>query len=280
MKRLWVILFVLPLFGQNHFQVKLDSLKQLKNNALLEKGKLGKYLIELEKQIKQTDNEISRGKLNTDITPVKYRLMEKGQIWIDKPSLGKRVKFYTGAKVLLYPKWYKNTKYIYAEYGGEFGWLSDVFYDNEKLPQQFILAEKVYREDLLIAEANRKKEIKEEKNRKMLESKEHYKILNRERQEEADKRMKEQDEAREKDRKFVEERLKLKYGDEISSLMIRHRIQIGWTKVMVEESIGYSVSKSKDTYTFGTQTQMVYNTGIYSYVYLENGIVTSFTERY
>ena len=53
---------------------------------------------------------------------------------------------------------------------------------------------------------------------------------------------------------------------------------IGMSKKAVIESLGRPSNENKSTFSFGTTTQMVYSGGIYDYVYLENGIVSSFSE--
>ena len=56
------------------------------------------------------------------------------------------------------------------------------------------------------------------------------------------------------------------------------RVRIGMTREMVIAAIGVPKSENKTTYSFGTNTQMVYNRNKYDYIYLENGIVSAIQE--
>jgi hypothetical protein len=68
------------------------------------------------------------------------------------------------------------------------------------------------------------------------------------------------------------------YPSKFRSAIMNGRVMIGMSKKAVIESLGRPSNENKSTFSFGTTTQMVYSGGIYDYVYLENGIVSSFSE--
>ena len=70
------------------------------------------------------------------------------------------------------------------------------------------------------------------------------------------------------------EKFPIQFRDAIS----KKRIKIGMTREMVIASIGYPEDENKTTNAYGDSTQMVYRDGKYKYVYLDDGIVTSFQQ--
>jgi len=68
------------------------------------------------------------------------------------------------------------------------------------------------------------------------------------------------------------------YPSKYRSAIMNGRVMIGMSKKAVIESLGRPSNENKSTFSFGTTIQMVYSGGIYDYVYLENGIVSSFSE--
>lgn len=78
--------------------------------------------------------------------------------------------------------------------------------------------------------------------------------------------------------KDYNERLKSlteKYGFDNAYLIANKKLKIGMTEAMVRESIGSPNSKNVSHYASGTHEQWVYKD---RYVYLENGILTSWQE--
>lgn len=69
-----------------------------------------------------------------------------------------------------------------------------------------------------------------------------------------------------------------KYPRKFRTAIMNGRVMIGMSKRAVIESLGNPSNENKDTSRYGTRTQMVYLGGEYDYVYLENGIVVTFTE--
>ena len=78
----------------------------------------------------------------------------------------------------------------------------------------------------------------------------------------------------------VDQKLIDKYGYSVANVISKRLIVIGMTREMVIRSLGYPNEENKQTTAgTGTFTQMIYDTGIYSFVYLDNGKVVSFIER-
>ena len=70
-----------------------------------------------------------------------------------------------------------------------------------------------------------------------------------------------------------------KWGDELGHKINDGVIEIGFTETMVEEAIGRPDSVNRTTYSYYVREQWVYNEGDYSYIYLEDGIVTAIQNK-
>ena len=71
-----------------------------------------------------------------------------------------------------------------------------------------------------------------------------------------------------------------KYGSKIANAIFDRSVVIGMTYQQVIESLGRPSDTNCTTTAYGTSTQLVYysNNRKTKYVYLENGIVTSFQD--
>ena len=58
-------------------------------------------------------------------------------MWIDTPITGERVVIKKIDKIKIFPKFYKNTDYVMAEYDGKIGWISSLFYVYDDLPDSY-----------------------------------------------------------------------------------------------------------------------------------------------
>ena len=76
--------------------------------------------------------------------------------------------------------------------------------------------------------------------------------------------------------------LKKKYGASNARAILEKKFYIGWTKEMVIESIGHPFDINRSVGPWGTHEQWVYRLYKYiddsTYLYFENGILTSFQE--
>lgn len=71
------------------------------------------------------------------------------------------------------------------------------------------------------------------------------------------------------------ERLAPKYGKDIAKLMLEGRVKLGWNKQMCRESWGEPDDINRTIGSWGTHEQWVYGEYDCSYLYFENGVLTS-----
>lgn len=280
MKYLFLIIFISFAFSQNAANSKIDSLNTLKDNFLNQKLYIDERIESIEKEIKAIRYEEIKQKVNNgEIPPVMRKINRRGQLW-EKPIFIKAINFPSNAKLTIYAKWYENTNYIYAEYNGEFGWLSPAFYDISKFPRTYSSSREFQHKEF-----KEKKEQEKRDERKRIAAANAEKERKRLEKSRAERKMREKE--REKNYALIEaeknkryEKIKSLYGERNANAIMNYKIYIGMQKPLVILSLGQPTTENKTTYSFGTRTQMVYSGKIakYKYVYLENGIVTSFQE--
>jgi len=237
MKRLWLILFVVPLFGQSSIDNEIDSLKtrmHQKENLI---DSLKKDIEAIKIQITEAEKNKIRNKYLPKLKNAFELTISVSAFFMkggDKPSPSlELLEPGKGEKIKIYPEIepYGSSHAWRAEYDGNIGWISYFHLkgDEKKIPFYPLF------EDQIISIQQEKKQ------KRTIASTKPF------------------------------ERFPVHFRDDIKN----GRVKIGMTREMVIASIGPPKEENKTTYSFGTKTQMVYGHYNYDYIYLDDGIVSA-----
>ena len=187
-------------------------------------------------------------------------------MWINKPLMGQRIDIPQGAEIIFFP--YYIQYFIRISFNNTIGYMSSAFYDQVGLPPYFQEA----RERALIREKN-SLNLKNESDRFKRRAKERI-------HEEKYLASSIEDLTFAQKKEEYRKRILLdKWGDELGHKINDGIIEIGFTEAMVEEAIGQPDSVNRTTYSYYVREQWVYNEGDYSYIYLEDWIVTAIQNK-
>ena len=136
MKFFLSIFFLSSLFAQSTEIDSIEVLLQIKKlNLKYFQKEVGR--LENDLQILKHEKAISDLSLGL-IKPIFINLILPGAaIWIDTPLTGSRVALKNIDRIKIFPKFYKNSEYVMAEYNGKIGWLSSLFYSYDSLPRSY-----------------------------------------------------------------------------------------------------------------------------------------------
>ena len=261
------------LFPQENINFKIDSLELVKKQKIQTKVEIDKEIIFIEQLIDSLKYEYSLTKL-AEIKPKERVIKEDFTIWEGAPAVSNEKRYKRNTRVLIYPKWREGTDDIYVKVNKKFGWLGKHYYKKESLPSHFLDAQKVH-----LIELQKRAEYEKEAKKLAVKEKQDKRWAEEQRQSKLRRERREREKAiRDSLRKEKEEYIKQKFPLDIAAKINKGQIDIGWTEQMVILSLGYPEDKNTDTYSWGTTTQLVFKNRKYDYVYLKNGIVTSFSE--
>lgn len=130
------IFFLSSLFAQS---TKIDSIEVLLQIKKLNLKYFQKEVDRLENDLQILKHEKAISDLSLGlIKPIFINLILPGAaIWIDTPLTGSRVALKNIDRIKIFPKFYKNSEYVMAEYNGKIGWLSSLFYSYDSLPRSY-----------------------------------------------------------------------------------------------------------------------------------------------
>ena len=283
MKRLWLILFVIffgcttttqnfpkpnptvlergnvriklsrmdEFVGQTNLTSKLDSLNNEKSKREREIKLIEDEIVKVQSAInqkKQHANILKNGKtIKINVDNAFFYLGD------EEPTSKGKIGLRNGTKLKAYPivARYSLGHCYRAEYRGRIGWIYKSYFNEWKSGLRVAAKDQIEKIIFTLREEERKSE-------------ELAKISRDEALAVA---------------KISREKELSKFPAKFRRAIANNHIMIGMSREMVISSIGRPSSKNKDTYTSGTRTQMVYRRGEYDYVYLTNGIVTSFSEN-
>ena len=260
MKYFFTVFALSSLFAQNELIVKIDSLNALKDlfnsQALYAENRIKN----IDEQINELEWMLTKQNFEPDnIKPVMRKLKRGGTLWKEKPLLSESINLPIGAELTIYPNWYKDTNNIYSEFNGVYGWMNVAYIDEKKLPKIFTVAKRIHIEN--------------------------YNDLSRKKKEEeklaSDKRIARVNEKISRRKTKYYKNLENKYGNRNANAIVDSKVYIGMPKELVIMSIGEPSSEKKSRNEMIDQIQMIYDNenSDYKYIFLENGIVQSFTSR-
>ncbi len=130
------IFFLSSLFAQ---PTEIDSIEVLLQIKKLNLKYFQKEVDRLENDLQILKHEKAISDLSLGlIKPIFINLILPGAaIWIDTPLTGSRVALKNIDRIKIFPKFYKNSEYVMAEYNGKIGWLSSLFYSYDSLPRSY-----------------------------------------------------------------------------------------------------------------------------------------------
>ena len=236
------------ILGQN---TKIDSLKARVESLEQEKQTIDDAVESIKTEIKALELEEAKKNLGflmdegiVVTTTVKHATFYVGD---DLPP-SERISLGIGKQLTVYPvAELMDPGYCYrAIYGGKTGWIYYRFFNEKSFPELKPIIN-------AMSEKLETIETKTKKNRT-----DRMKIV------------------AERKRARIFER----YGEQAGSLILRKAIEIGMTKQMVIAALGNPADKNITTNRFGVNEQWVYRGGRYEYVYIDDGIVSSFQTKY
>ena len=251
MKKHFAILLLLSsfIFGQN---TKIDSLKARLESLEKEKQKIDEAVESIKTEIKTLELEEVKKNLGSLMeegivitTTVAYAKFYVGD---DLSDLEERISLGKGKKVTIYPvaELFAPGYCYKAMYGDKIGWIYYRFFNEKSFPEL---------EPIII-----------EMSEKLKEKKKNEKKTSADRKQSAAERKR--------------ARIIRQYGEKVGSLILENQIAIGMTKEMVTAALGFPADKNITTNRFGVNEQWVYRGGRYEYVYIDDGIVSSFQTKY
>ena len=250
MKNPLAILLLLSsfIFGQN---TKIDSLKAKVESLEQEKQKIDETVESIKTEIKVLEREEVKKNLGS--------LMEEGIVVTTTPDFAtfyigddlssfERLSLGKGKKVTIYPvAELFSPGYCYkAMYENTIGWLYYRFFNEKDFPEL----------KPIIIEMNEQLEAKKKKEKK--NRAERLKTVAGERR----------------------ANILKKYGMKTGTLILDNKIEVGMTKQMVVDALGSPDDKNITTNRYGVNEQWVYRGERYEYVYIDDGIVSSFQTKY
>ena len=250
MKKPLAILLLLSSFilGQN---TKIDSLKARVESLEKEKQKIDEVVETIKTEIKVLELEEAKKNLGflmdegiVVTTTVKHATFYVGD---DLPP-SERISLGIGKQLTVYPvAELMDLGYCYrAIYGGKTGWIYYRFFNEKSFPEL----------KPIINEMSEKLETIKKKAKK--NRAERLKTVAGERR----------------------ANILKKYGMKTGTLILENKIEVGMTKQMVIAALGNPIDKNITTNRFGVNEQWVYRGGRYEYVYIDDGIVSSFQTKY
>ena len=250
MKKPLAILLLLSSFilGQN---TKIDSLKARVESLEQEKQTIDEAVESIKTEIKALELEEAKKNLGflmdegiVVTTTVKHATFYVGD---DLPP-SERISLGIGKQLTVYPvAELMDLGYCYrAIYGGKTGWIYYRFFNEKSFPEL----------KPIINEMSEKLETIKKKAKK--NRAERLKTVAGERR----------------------ANILKKYGMKTGTLILENKIEVGMTKQMVIAALGNPIDKNITTNRFGVNEQWVYKRGKYEYVYIDDGIVSSFQTKY
>jgi hypothetical protein len=250
MKKPLAILLLLSSFilGQN---TKIDSLKARVESLEQEKQTIDEAVESIKTEIKALELEEAKKNLGflmdegiVVTTTVKHATFYVGD---DLPP-SERISLGIGKQLTVYPvAELMDLGYCYrAIYGGKTGWIYYRFFNEKSFPEL----------KPIINEMSEKLETIKKKAKK--NRAERLKTVAGERR----------------------ANILKKYGMKTGTLILENKIEVGMTKQMVIAALGNPIDKNITTNRFGVNEQWVYRGERYEYVYIDDGIVSSFQTKY
>ena len=137
MKFLLNIFFLSTIFAQS---TEIDSIETLLQVKKLNLKYFQNEVVRLENDLKNLKRKKALSNVNLGtVEPIFTTITLPGAsaMWIDTPLTGSRVALKNINRIKIFPKFYKDTEYIMAEYDGKIGWLSSLFYVYDDLPDSY-----------------------------------------------------------------------------------------------------------------------------------------------